>query len=155
MSALRRLPSSFLTRATTTRTLHTTPVIRHVRAADPEAGGGGGAGAKVSLSDANKAAVNKSGGGSSGSTGNNIDADAPAKGRTGGGEPLASSSDNAPPKPKITNQSVPGNFDSSKLTKEQREEVERHNKEFDAKHDSATVAPEDKVDKKFWSGEAH
>ncbi|KAK7427055.1 hypothetical protein QQZ08_006482 [Neonectria magnoliae] len=73
-----------------------------------------------------------------------------AKGRTGGGEPLGSSSKNAPPQPKITNQSVPGDTQTAKLTEEQRREVEEHNRDFDEKHDHASDAPNDKVDKKFW-----
>lgn len=85
---------------------------------------------------------------------NNSNADdlagASAKGRTGGGEPL-SSSKNPPPRPKITNASVPGEG-RDKLTKEQQEEVDRHNAEFEKKHDRASAAGEDKVDKGFWSG---
>lgn len=77
-------------------------------------------------------------------------ADPPAKGRTGGGEPLSSSS-NPPPKPKITNASVPGEG-RDRLTKEQQEEVDRHNAEFEKKHDRASAAGEDKVDKGFWQG---
>lgn len=73
-----------------------------------------------------------------------------AKGRTGGGEPLSSSSKHAPPQPKITNQSVPGDTQTAKMTEEQKREVEEHNKHFDEKHDRAAGAPNDKVDKKFW-----
>lgn len=54
-----------------------------------------------------------------------------AKGRTGGGEPL-SSSENAPPQPKINSASIPGQG-RDKLTKEQQEEVDRHNAEFEKK----------------------
>lgn len=54
-----------------------------------------------------------------------------AKGRTGGGKPL-SSSENPPPQPKITNASIPGQG-RDKLTKEQQEEVDRHNAEFEKK----------------------
>lgn len=54
-----------------------------------------------------------------------------AKGRTGGGEPL-SSSENAPPQPKINSASIPGQG-TDKLTKEQQEEVDRHNAEFEKK----------------------
>lgn len=54
-----------------------------------------------------------------------------AKGRTGGGEPL-SSSENAPPQPKINSASIPGEG-RDKLTKEQQEEVDRHNAEFEKK----------------------
>lgn len=78
-----------------------------------------------------------------------------ARGRTGGGKPLGSSSENAPPKPKITNASVAGNHDTAELTEEQRKEVEEHNREFDERHDRGNKAPDDKVDKKFWSGEDH
>lgn len=54
-----------------------------------------------------------------------------AKGRTGGGKPL-SSSENPPPQPKINNASIPGQG-RDKLTKEQQEEVDRHNAEFEKK----------------------
>ncbi|KAH7134119.1 hypothetical protein EDB81DRAFT_91434 [Dactylonectria macrodidyma] len=89
--------------------------------------------------------------------GNPIDslAGGDAKGVTGGGEPLGSSSKNAPPQPKITNQSVPGNMDQAEMTEEQRREVEEHNRDFDARHDRGPPAANDKVDKKFWSGERH
>lgn len=73
-----------------------------------------------------------------------------AKGRTGGGEPL-SSSENAPPRPKINSASIPGQG-RDKLTKEQQEEVDRHNAEFEKKHDRASPAENDKVDKNFWKG---
>ncbi|KAH7150294.1 hypothetical protein B0J13DRAFT_620612 [Dactylonectria estremocensis] len=76
-----------------------------------------------------------------------------AKGVTGGGKPLGSSSKHAPPQPKISNQSVPGNMDESEMTEEQRREVEEHNREFDARHDRGPAAEDDKVDKKFWSGD--
>lgn len=68
-------------------------------------------------------------------TGNNPAADRlagdGAKGRTGGGEPL-SSSENPPPRPKINSASIPGQG-RDKLTKEQQEEVDRHNAEFEKK----------------------
>ncbi|KAF4975491.1 hypothetical protein FZEAL_7722 [Fusarium zealandicum] len=76
-----------------------------------------------------------------------------AKGRTGGGDKLDASSDNAPPKPKVTNQSIPGDLDS--LSEEQQREVDEHNRDFDKKHDRGNTAPGDKVDKNFWSGEGH
>ncbi|KAI1125365.1 hypothetical protein F5Y10DRAFT_247264 [Nemania abortiva] len=57
---------------------------------------------------------------------------------------------NAPPQPKILNQSTNGvKFG---LTEEQKREVEQHNQDFEKKHDKAESAPRDKVDKKFWSG---
>ncbi|KAK0391523.1 hypothetical protein NLU13_1023 [Sarocladium strictum] len=76
-----------------------------------------------------------------------------AKGTTGGGEPLESSARNSPPKPKISNLSVPGTDGPDKLSEEQRREVEQHNKEFEEKHDRGTAAEDDKVDKSFWSSE--
>ncbi|KAM5347804.1 hypothetical protein ACJ41O_007628 [Fusarium nematophilum] len=77
------------------------------------------------------------------------------KGRTGGGEKLDASSDNAPPQPKVTNQSVPGSTQTDTLTEEQKREVDEHNRDFDKKHDHGNKAPDDKVDKKFWSGGRH
>lgn len=71
-------------------------------------------------------------------------------GRTGGGEPLASS-ENAPPRPKVNNASVPGEGKNN-LSKEQQEEVDEHNRDFEKKHDRASPAAEDKVDKGFWNG---
>jgi len=73
-----------------------------------------------------------------------------AKGRTGGGEPLESSHA-PPPKPKIYNASVHGG--TSELTKEQREEVDAHNREFEKKHGRGQPASADKVNKSFWSGQ--
>ncbi|CAM1511911.1 Fc.00g094240.m01.CDS01 [Cosmosporella sp. VM-42] len=78
-----------------------------------------------------------------------------AKGRTGGGEKLESSSKNAPPKPKVSNASIPGDFESDNLTEEQKKEVDEHKKDFAKKHDHGNTAPDDKVDKKFWSGKEH
>jgi hypothetical protein len=80
-----------------------------------------------------------------------IDTGAPVKGRTGGGKSL-DSSHNAPPKPKISNQSVPGTAKQQDLSEEQKREVDQHNKEFEEKHDRGNSAADDKVDKKFWTG---
>ncbi|KAF5018663.1 hypothetical protein F66182_9338 [Fusarium sp. NRRL 66182] len=90
------------------------------------------------------------------SNGSMIDglAEGNAKGRTGGGEALDASSKNAPPQPKVSNQSIPGN-QTDTLTEEQKREVEEHNRDFDEKHDRGNRAPDDKVDKKFWGGERH
>lgn len=96
--------------------------------------------------------------GSNGNNSNNDDAvldalaEGKVKGRTGGGEPLSSSSKNAAAKPKISNLSVPGASQTEHLTEEQKKEVEEHNRDFDAKHDHGNEAPDDKVDKKFWTG---
>ena len=76
-------------------------------------------------------------------------ADADHRGRTGGGKPLESSH-HAPAQPKIDNGSVPGH--KPELNKEQQAEVDAHNREFEAKHDKAAPAAEDKVNKGFWSG---
>ncbi|VUC28910.1 unnamed protein product [Clonostachys rosea] len=77
----------------------------------------------------------------------------PVKGRTGGGKKLDASSPNAPPKPKVSNLSMPAVDQDDHLTDEQKAEVEEHNRDFDKKHDRASPAPSDVVDKKFWSGE--
>lgn len=74
-----------------------------------------------------------------------------AQGRTGGGDALEAS-ENPPPRPKIHNASVPGSG-PNKLTKEQQEEVDRHNAEFEKKHDRASSAEDDKVNKNFWKGQ--
>ena len=76
-------------------------------------------------------------------------AEGDARGRTGGGEPL-DSSQSAPARPKIYNASVHGG--TANLTKEQQEEVDKHNREFESKHGRAPQATGDKVDKSFWSG---
>ncbi|KAK3948614.1 Metallo-hydrolase/oxidoreductase [Pseudoneurospora amorphoporcata] len=73
-----------------------------------------------------------------------------ARGRTGGGEPLSSSHRSAPPQPKISNASVAG--EKPKLTKEQQEEVDEHNRNFESQHGRAEKAEADKVDPKFWGG---
>jgi len=75
------------------------------------------------------------------------------KGRTGGGEPLDASAEFAAPKPKISNLSVPGKTEREDLTEEQRKEVDEHNADFEKKHDHGASAPDDKVDKKYWSGQ--
>lgn len=71
-------------------------------------------------------------------------------GRTGGGEDLEAST-NPPPRPTVRNQNVPQGKDK-KLTKEQQKEVDEHNKDFEAKHDRANPAEDDKVDDNFWGG---
>jgi hypothetical protein len=45
---------------------------------------------------------------------------------------------------------VPGNKPGQGLSEEQQAEVDEHNRDFDAKHDRAAPAEEDKVDKSFW-----
>lgn len=50
--------------------------------------------------------------------------------------------------PKIHNKSVPEAESEGK-----KAEVEEHNREFEKGHDRAAKAEDDKVDKKFWSGE--
>ncbi|KAI0514431.1 hypothetical protein F5B22DRAFT_611570 [Xylaria bambusicola] len=67
-----------------------------------------------------------------------------------GGEALKGPQGKNAPQPKILNQST--NSVKSGLTDEQKREVERHNQDFENKHDRAESAPHDKVDKKFWSG---
>ncbi|KAI0398341.1 hypothetical protein F5Y17DRAFT_411963 [Xylariaceae sp. FL0594] len=67
-----------------------------------------------------------------------------------GGEALKGPQGKGAPQPKIHNQSVPGVKPG--LTEEQKQEVERHNRDFEKKHDKAESAPSDKVNKSFWSG---
>lgn len=74
----------------------------------------------------------------------------PSNGTAYGGEALKGPQGKDAPQPKILNQSA--NAVKSGLTDEQKREVERHNQEFEKKHDRAESAPRDKVDKKFWSG---
>ncbi|KAI1164299.1 hypothetical protein F5B18DRAFT_256987 [Nemania serpens] len=66
-----------------------------------------------------------------------------------GGDGLKGPQGKNAPQPKILNQSTNA---KSSLTEEQKREVEKHNQEFEQKHDRAESAPGDKVDKKFWSG---
>ncbi|KAI0015505.1 hypothetical protein F4780DRAFT_69746 [Xylariomycetidae sp. FL0641] len=67
-----------------------------------------------------------------------------------GGEALKGPQGEGAPSPKVYNQSVPGV--KSGLSDEQKQEVERHNVDFENKHDKAAPAPGDLVDKKFWKG---
>ncbi|KAM0487090.1 hypothetical protein ACHAPX_000358 [Trichoderma viride] len=52
--------------------------------------------------------------------------------------------------PTISNLSMPGGSKAKELTKEQKEEVRQHNKDFEEKFDHGQTAPDDKVDEKFW-----
>ncbi|KAI0009015.1 hypothetical protein F4779DRAFT_584132 [Xylariaceae sp. FL0662B] len=67
-----------------------------------------------------------------------------------GGEALKGPQGPGAPRPKIHNQSVPGVREG--LNEEQKREVERHNRDFEKRHDRASASPDDKVDKKFWRG---
>ncbi|KAL6872930.1 hypothetical protein J3F83DRAFT_713396 [Trichoderma novae-zelandiae] len=58
----------------------------------------------------------------------------------------------SPAQPKISNLSMPGVNNSDKLSKEQKEEVRKHNEDFEQKFDHAQSAEKDKVDKDFWQG---
>lgn len=64
----------------------------------------------------------------------------PTGGEVGGGSGGSSS--------KIHDTVLPG-----ENSKEKQAEVKEHNREFEKRHDRAVSAEEDKVDKKFWSGE--
>ncbi|KAK8067035.1 hypothetical protein PG997_013782 [Apiospora hydei] len=66
-----------------------------------------------------------------------------------GGEALKGPQGKGSPQPKIINQSIPGAKPG--LSEEQKQEVERHNADFDQRHDRASTAADDKVDKKFWN----
>lgn len=59
--------------------------------------------------------------------------------------------DNPTPHPKVFNSAVPGTGEKH-LSKEQQEEVDRHNADFEEKHDRAAGRADNKVDKSFWSG---
>lgn len=58
--------------------------------------------------------------------------------------------DNPTPKPKVFNNAVPGTGDKH-LSKEQQEEVDRHNADFEEKHDLAAGRADNKVDTGFWA----
>ncbi|KAH8178493.1 hypothetical protein LIA77_00012 [Sarocladium implicatum] len=67
-----------------------------------------------------------------------IDADEPpalidqrTNGRTGGGESLESTAFGAPSKPRVFNSSMPSDGRPVDLDKEQKREVDQHNREFD------------------------
>ncbi|KAK8041307.1 hypothetical protein PG994_014314 [Apiospora phragmitis] len=66
-----------------------------------------------------------------------------------GGEALKGPQGDGAPQPKIMNQSIPGAKPG--LSEEQKQEVERHNADFEQRHDRAASAADDKVDKKFWN----
>jgi hypothetical protein len=51
-------------------------------------------------------------------------------------------------KPKISDMKIPNEADADK-----KAEVEQHNREFEQRYDRVPKAQDDKVDKKFWSGE--
>ncbi|KAI1452146.1 hypothetical protein F4805DRAFT_448599 [Annulohypoxylon moriforme] len=67
-----------------------------------------------------------------------------------GGEALKGPQGKGTPSPKIHNQAIPAV--KSGLSDEQKQEVERHNVDFEKRHDRAAPASEDKVDPKFWKG---
>ena len=52
------------------------------------------------------------------------------------------------PSPKIRDRSQPEASDAEKQA-----EVEQHNREFEQRYDRGPPAPEDAVDKRYWSGE--
>ncbi|KJZ69677.1 hypothetical protein HIM_10924 [Hirsutella minnesotensis 3608] len=76
------------------------------------------------------------------------------KGRTGGGQPLASSSPNAPAKPKVYNSNISGSGSdpANQLTDEQKKEVDEHNRHFAQEHGHRKTPPGEKVDDRFWKG---
>ncbi|KKP00777.1 hypothetical protein THAR02_07127 [Trichoderma harzianum] len=76
----------------------------------------------------------------------------PAIKKEGDSEPEQKPKNGTVPQPKISNLSMPGVNKSQELTKEQKEEVRQHNKDFEKKFDHGHTAPDDKVDKKFWQG---
>ena len=76
------------------------------------------------------------------------------KGRTGGGEELNSTAAGAPRKPKLSNFSTPGVEDRKNLTKEQKEEVDEHNRLFDEMDGrKEDMQSQNRVDEKFEDGQ--
>lgn len=75
--------------------------------------------------------------------------DAKETGSSPSGGSIGGGNDNSKGSPKIQSRSEPG----SANTESEQAEVEKHNREFEQGHDRAPPAAEDKVDKKFWSGE--
>ncbi|KAI1469781.1 uncharacterized protein F4812DRAFT_420317 [Daldinia caldariorum] len=67
-----------------------------------------------------------------------------------GGEALKGPQGKGTPSPKIYNQAVPAIKEG--LSDEQKQEVERHNEDFEKRYDRAAPATDDKVDPKFWRG---
>ncbi|KAI1395927.1 hypothetical protein F4819DRAFT_476892 [Hypoxylon fuscum] len=67
-----------------------------------------------------------------------------------GGEGLKGPQGKGTPSPKIHNQAIPG--DKEGFSDEQKREVDRHNADFEKRHDRAATASDDLVDKKFWKG---
>jgi hypothetical protein len=67
---------------------------------------------------------------------------------TGGSIGKGGGKDNSQGSPKIQSRSQPGDGN----TESKQAEVEKHNREFEQRHDRAPKAAADKVDKKFWSG---
>jgi hypothetical protein len=120
----------------------------------PDVGKGTGAGpTKGAMHQSMNQAVDaKAGGGvsnsSSSSNSDNGRRNTSAGGGRPGGEALKGLQGRDAPQPKIYNQAVPGL--GSGLTREQKREVEQHNRDFDRRHDRAAPAGEDKVDKRFW-----
>jgi len=70
----------------------------------------------------------------------------PTGGEVGGGSGSGSGSGGA--SPKMHDTKLPGED-----SKEKQAGVEEHNREFEKRHDRAAKAEDDKVDKKFWSGD--
>lgn len=139
LSALRT--STLLPRFSSTPT----PLLRYTSTSSPKSAEGASAESGGSRSKSAKET------GSSPTAGAIPDSlsDGDMRGRTGGGKPLESS-DHPPPQPKISNHSVPGTKVGQGLTEEQQKEVDEHNRDFEAKHDRAEPAADDKVDKSFW-----
>lgn len=151
---LRALRPSALPRATATPPSLLVS-IRHTSTSSPKSAEG--ASAESGGSRSKSAAESSSS--SSSSDSNNPGAmpdslsDHDMRGSTGGGKPLESSQ-NAPKQPKVWNHSVSGSEPGKGLTEEQQREVDEHNADFEKKHDRASPAEDDRVDKSFWDRDA-
>lgn len=76
-----------------------------------------------------------------------------AKGRTGGGKDLSSTASGAPKEPRLFNFSTPSVQKLQNLTKEQKQEVDEHNRLFDETHERhGDVVSPDGVDEKVEDG---
>ena len=119
---------------------HETQKREHPGPEPPSSGKGTGAGPAKTGNKAPEEASTQSGGSRS------KDAKETGSSPTGGSIDGGKSQDGA--SPKIHDRNEPGAHSDEKQA-----EVDKHNREFEQRHDRAAPAQKDKVDKKFWDGE--
>jgi hypothetical protein len=148
---LRALRPSALPRTTATPSLVS---IRHTSTSSPKSAEGASAesGGSRSKSAAESSSQTSSDSNNPGAMPDSL-SDHDMRGSTGGGKPLESSQ-SAPKQPKVWNHSVSGSEPGKGLTEEQQREVDEHNADFEKKHDRASPAEDDRVDKSFWDRDA-